>query len=107
MSETKKAIGITPLPMLVRRGLAFSVLPVLLVLADCSSQAPGSALRARTHGFSVRLVASDSEGFCRVLATGEVDCWGDNSSGELGNGTTGGPDGANGYDTPQVALSAL
>jgi alpha-tubulin suppressor-like RCC1 family protein len=40
----------------------------------------------------VTLVASDGKGYCALLASGSVDCWGDNTDGELGNATTGGPD---------------
>jgi alpha-tubulin suppressor-like RCC1 family protein len=40
----------------------------------------------------VASLASDSsgggsDGYCAVLTSGAVDCWGDNSSGDLGNGT--------------------
>ena len=40
--------------------------------------------------------------YCAVLSTGEADCWGNNGEGDLGNGTFYGPDGENGYDTPQM-----
>jgi hypothetical protein len=35
-----------------------------------------------------------------------VDCWGYNANGELGNGTTGGPDGKGGYDTSHPVAAA-
>jgi len=47
-------------------------------------------------------LANDGLGYCAVLSTGRVDCWGENAGGELGNGTTGGPDGETGYNTPQA-----
>lgn len=54
-----------------------------------------------TNAVSINGEGSVGGGYCAVLSTGGVDCWGDNSSGQLGNGTVGGPiDG--GYDTPQV-----
>jgi alpha-tubulin suppressor-like RCC1 family protein len=31
-------------------------------------------------------------GYCAVLTSGTVDCWGNNQFGQLGDGTTGSPD---------------
>jgi alpha-tubulin suppressor-like RCC1 family protein len=36
------------------------------------------------------LVNDGVEGYCALLTSGEVDCWGWGANGELGNGTTGG-----------------
>jgi alpha-tubulin suppressor-like RCC1 family protein len=55
-----------------------------------------------TNGTSI---LSDGTGYCAVLATGGLDCWGDNGAGQLGNGTTGGPDNADGYDSPQTVTA--
>ena len=55
---------------------------------------------------AVHVTSDDDYSFCAVLSTGGVDCWGNNEAGELGNGTIDGPDGENGYDTPQ-AVSGL
>jgi len=55
----------------------------------------------------VTVLASDGAGYCAVLGSGTVDCWGDNSLGQLGNGTSGGPDCASSCDTTPGAVSGI
>jgi hypothetical protein len=58
---------------------------------------------ARPNGLKgVRSIVGEAGSYCAVLRSGGVDCWGDNTYGQLGNGTIKGPDGASGYDTPQA-----
>jgi len=52
------------------------------------------------------LSTENGNGFCAILSTGSADCWGDNTDGELGNGTVGGSDNIGGFDTPQAVLAA-
>ena len=37
-------------------------------------------------------IAGSSKDMCAVLSTGLVDCWGDNEQGQLGDGTSSGPE---------------
>lgn len=54
-------------------------------------------------------LASDQDGMCALLTSDEVDCWGDNSAGELGDGTSTGPDTCNGSvcSTTPVEVTGL
>ncbi len=47
------------------------------------------------------MLAGGAEGYCAVVATGGVDCWGLNVEGELGNGT------ADGYSDVPVAVIGI
>ncbi len=57
------------------------------------------------NGLGAVKLASDGNGYCTVLTSGSVACWGDNTAGELGNGTSGGLNCTNGPcdPTPGVA----
>ncbi len=55
---------------------------------------------------NARAMPSGDLGNCAVLTSGSAACWGDNSYGELGNGTVGGPDSRGGYDTAQPVVAA-
>jgi alpha-tubulin suppressor-like RCC1 family protein len=48
-------------------------------------------------GIHATSLAAVNAGFCAILTSAAVACWGDNSSGELGVGTTSGPDTCGGY----------
>jgi alpha-tubulin suppressor-like RCC1 family protein len=47
----------------------------------------------------VQAISGGDASVCAVLQSAQVDCWGDNTSGELGNGSTGGQS-----DTPGPVL---
>jgi len=66
-------------------------------LADGTSSGPDSCSNACSTipvpvGISATSLAGDGDGYCAILTSGMVDCWGYNGSGDLGIGTTGGPD---------------
>jgi len=50
------------------------------------------------------VMSDDANGYCALLTTSQVDCWGDNSYGQLGNGTVDGPGGSKGFDYPTQVL---
>ncbi len=73
-------------------------------LADGTSTGPDSCSDPCSKipvpaGISATSLAGDGGGYCAILTSGMVDCWGSNGSGDLGIGTTGGPDTC-AYDEP-------
>ena len=62
--------------------------------STCSNGSePCSPQPVQVTGITNATQVTAGSGFsCALLSTGRVDCWGDNGWGQLGNGTTGGPD---------------
>ena len=59
---------------------------------DASEEAPATT-PVLVQGISnARNVAAGNSGTCAALSGGEVDCWGSNYLGQLGDGTTSGPE---------------
>ena len=62
----------------------------------CSGYSSGGHIACSTRpvpiGISATSLTGGAANFCAVLTSGAVDCWGANDSGEVGNGSTTGPD---------------
>jgi alpha-tubulin suppressor-like RCC1 family protein len=72
---------------------------------ECSSSETCSTKPVAVSDLSgVTNLSSDRSSYCAVLHSGGVDCWGDNYYGELGDGTTSGPETCN-YGGPTVPCS--
>jgi alpha-tubulin suppressor-like RCC1 family protein len=71
---------------------------------------PCSAPPAAVPGLDgVTAIAAGAEHACALLSSGAVECWGENEHGELGVGTSTGPETCNGQpcSTTPVAVSGL
>jgi alpha-tubulin suppressor-like RCC1 family protein len=93
-----------------------AVASLVFLLASVAGQASASPTLGEPASPEVRAVVSDavavaagSSHACAITTSGTVVCWGDNNSGQLGNGTTApssGPVQVTGLWTTAVALSA-
>ena len=80
----------------IRRGMAACVGAALLVVAAAApvgaTRVPANPLpevnRATLAATSATSISAGGNHTCAIVAGGTVDCWGSNSSGELGDGST-------------------
>jgi alpha-tubulin suppressor-like RCC1 family protein len=77
--------------------------------ADSSTPVAASGISNAVALSTISNDAGDVYDVCALLAGGHIDCWGDNSAGQLGDGTTGGPEKCGGAacSTVPVAVSGV
>jgi alpha-tubulin suppressor-like RCC1 family protein len=78
-------------------------------LGDGSMTKPGSPVKVNGLSESVTIIAAGSNHTCAASATGGVKCWGENRTGQLGDGTTESkttPVDVRGIDGEVIALTA-
>ncbi len=75
------------LGVLASTGLVLATIFALPVGASTSSATTVETAHAVSDLTGVKSLASDGhEGYCGVLGSGKVDCWGNGDIGQLGNG---------------------
>jgi hypothetical protein len=69
------------------------------ITLSCSTTPVATGIRATS-------LASDGGGYCAILTSGAVDCWGANNYGQVGDGTSSGPDSCSGQPCTTTPVSA-